>query len=159
MTSRGCAAALLLAALVASGCGSWGFYPGFVSRSPSGESEIRVMRNFPGAAAEYLFRVEVSSPKGTAVIYRNETRAAIGLVEAHWSHDGGAVGLLACNMFNKHLSALVGYDLVHGRVLDGSAFRSVLEEQIRRKYSLPQDADAINWACSEAGNAAYSSHS
>jgi phosphoribosylaminoimidazole carboxylase (NCAIR synthetase) len=82
----------------------------------------------------------------------------MGLVEAHWSHDGGEVGLLVCNMFNKHLSAIVGYDLAHGRAVDGSAFRSVLGEQIRKKYSLPKDSDAINWACSQSGNAAYSSH-
>jgi hypothetical protein len=155
--SRGCTVLPLLASsLAALGCGVLGYYTSFSSRSPHGESAIRVLRNLPGAAAEYRFRVEVSSPKGTAVIYRSQSTAAIGLIEAHWSQDGNEVGLLVCNKFNKRISALVGYDIANGYIIEGSVFRSALGAQIRRKYSLPTGVESIDWACSQAGSAAYS---
>jgi hypothetical protein len=111
------------------------------------------MRNSPGSAAEYRFRVEVSTQAETTVIYEHGAGAAIGLVEAHWSPDQGEVGVLVCNMFTKPL--FLGYDITHRRPVDGSLFRPIIEDQLRKKYSLTSGADATGWACSPSGNAAY----
>ena len=131
------------------------YFPAFASRSPDSRTEVRVTRNFPGSDAEYRFRVEVTTTRGTSVIYREDRGSAIGLVEAHWSPNGDQVGVLVCNIFTKPL--LVGYDVAHSQALDGSVFRSAIEDQLGKKYSLAKGTDAVDWACSPAGSAAYSS--
>jgi hypothetical protein len=110
------------------------------------------MRNLPGFAAEYRVWVEVSTARGSTVIYDDRRGASIGLVEASWSADG-KVGLLVCNAFSGPV--LISYDLTSNRPLDRSTFRSALEQQLETKYSLPRNMNVIQWACSREGKAAY----
>lgn len=145
---------LLAAALAASNCGVFTNFPHFTSRSPDGHAVVRVMRNMPGSDAEYVFRVEVSTAQERTVVYRHNRGASIGLVEAHWSADSGQVGLLICNRFGGG-PVLISYDLANRRSLSPSVFRQALEEQIRSKYSLTDEADVIRWACSNEGLEAY----
>ena len=127
------------------------YFPAFVSRSPDGQSEVRVTRNFPGSEAEYRFRVEVRTGQTDRVIYENNQGSMLGLFEINWSQDGKKMGLLACN-WGRPL--LLGYDISQERQIDGAAFQGLIEAQLRRKYSLSGRDDAFYWACT-AGASAY----
>ncbi len=143
----------ILIALATSSCGWWEYYPEFVCRSPDGQAEVRVMRNLPAFAGDYKFRVEVSTGSGTTVIYEHQRQSAIGLVEIHWSPDNKQFGLLICNRYSGPL--WISYDLARNRPLSLATFRSILEQQLRRKYRIAVDVDVVQWACSSRGSAAY----
>lgn len=136
------------------GCAWWeDYYPQFRSRSPDGHSELRVMRNLPSQAADYRFKVELSTPRGEIVIHSEPHESAVGLVEIYWSVDGTQVGLLVCDMLSAPV--FLSYDIAQQRPLPPSTFRQFLEGQIRQKYAAADEGDLIGWACSERGNTAY----
>ena len=140
---------VLAVILAASGCTVLPLYfPAFVSRSADGQSEVRVMRNFPGSDAEYRFRVEVRTRRGDTVIYEHDRGSMLGLVEINWSQDGEKMGLLVCNWGHP---LLLGYDISTGRQIDAAAFRGLIEGQLRRKYSLSGVDDVFYWACTTGG--------
>lgn len=140
--------------LAAVGCG-WAedYYPQFRSRSPDGRNELRVMRNLPSYAADYRFKVELSTTGGEIAIHSEPRESAVGLVEVYWSADGTQMGLLVCDMLSGPL--FLSYDIARQRPLPPSTFRQFLEGQIREKYAAADEGDLIGWACSERGNAAY----
>jgi hypothetical protein len=142
----------LLLILPTTNCGWWEYYPQFRCQSPGG-NEIRVVRNLRGYAADYKFRVEVSTTGGVTVVYRRERQSAIGLVEAYWSQDEKQVGVLVCDMLSDPV--FVSYDLARHQMLSPLTFRPALEQQIRRKYPTADREDPVGWACSNAGSAAY----
>jgi hypothetical protein len=142
-----------LAALFAmTGC--WKYYHAqFVCGSPDGHSEVRVVRNLPGYAADYRFKIELSSVHGRAVIHNQNRESSIGLVEAHWSSDGSKLGLLVCDMLSGPV--LLGYDVGRTQEMPVDTIKPILERQLLRKYSQADRTDPISWACSNDGNAAY----
>lgn len=147
---------LILMILAAVGCRWWeDYYPQFRSRSPDGHNELRVMRNLPSFAADYRFKIELSNARGDIVIHSASRESAIGLVEIYWSADGTEMGLLVCDMLSGPV--FLSYDILHQRALPPPTFRQFLERQIIRKYSAADKGDLIGWACSERGNAAYTS--
>jgi hypothetical protein len=143
-------AATVTAALALSSCTVLPLYfAAFTCKSPDGRSEVRILRNFPGSDAEYRFRVEVHTEREERVIYREDRGSDIRLVEANWSQGGKRVGLLVCN-WQRPL--ILGYDIPSRRLVDPSAFRGLIEEQLRRKYDLSGIHDVIYWACTAGGH-------
>ena len=145
--------AVFVSILSSTGCGVSEYREAFVSRSPTRLAEIRLLRNFPQSAADYVFRIEISDGENTRVILTHDLESAVGMVEAHWNPEGDQVGLLVCEMFSGPI--WLSYDFAHHLELPPATFRSAIEEQIRKRYSPPSDEDLIDWACSHQGNAAY----
>jgi hypothetical protein len=116
----------------------------YVSKSPSGDTEVRVTRNFPGSDAEYRFRIEISQGRRNEIVFANSRGSALGLIEANWSPDGRRVGLLICNWSRPFF---FGYDLSTGHTVDPAVFRHLIEAQLRRKYGEAAAEDIVYWAC------------
>jgi hypothetical protein len=136
-----------------SGCGPLYFSPEFTSRSPDSKSEVRVMRNLKDQPADYKFRIEVSSDKGTRIVFKDDLESSLGLIEAHWSAGGEQMGLLVCNLIGPPV--WVNYDVAHDQMLSPMAMQPIIVKQLKLKYSLADGTDAISWACSKQGMSAY----
>lgn len=136
------------------GCGWWeDYYPRFKSRSPDGQTELRGMRHLPSYAADYRFKVELSTARGEIVIHSEPQESAIGLVEIYWSANSTQMGVLVCDMLSGPV--FLSYDVARNQALPPTTFRPLIEGQIKRKYAAADQEDLIGWACSERGNAAY----
>jgi hypothetical protein len=153
-TNVSACASIIPIILAATGCAWWeDYYPQFKSRSPDGQTELRVMRNLPSYAADYRFKVELSTARGEIVIHSEPQESAIGLVEIYWSANGTQMGLLVCDMLSGPV--FLSYDVAHRQLLPPLTFRHFLEGQIKHKYAAADQEDLIGWACSQRGNAAY----
>lgn len=122
------------------------YYPQFVSRSPRGTAEVRVIRNFPGSDAEYRFRIEIRDKGRSKIVFANNRGSSLGLLEANWSSDGKRVALLICN-WNRPL--LLAFDVSTNDSVDPSSFRVPIELQIRQKYHDVDRDDVLRWACTQ----------
>ena len=111
------------------------------------------MRNHRGDGGEYRFRIELLTSRGMDVIYSHDRSSAIGFVDARWSEDSASIGLLVCNDFSGPI--LISYDVGRRESLPASTFQTPLKEHIKREYSLGPEVDALHWACSSSGRAAY----
>jgi len=50
---------------------------------------------------------------------------------------------------------IFAYDIERNTSKPPSEYSTILEEQIKRKYSRPSGEDSIGWACSNEGREAY----
>ena len=144
---------LALVVVPISSCGWWAYYSVFSTPSPDGHNVIRVMRNHRGDDADYMLRIEVSTPQATDVIYDDNREAALGLIDAYWSADSKQVEVLSCNLLSGKL--LIGYNVDRHETLSAEVLAPMLAEQIRQEYGLATGADVFHWACSDGGRYAY----
>ena len=142
---------MLVALLI--GCGASEYRQAFSSRSPKGQAEIRLLRNFPESDGDYFFRVEAIEGDRHDVILQHDLDSSIGLVESYWTPEGNRVALLVCEMFGG--TAWLAYDFTQHVKISPELFRPLIENKIRQQYSLGAATNVLEWACSEDGRSAY----